>query len=423
MNIKHTGVNVNRILDMLDADVLNDFALKTNVDFHARKLKGRTILKLYLQGIFLYGNKLSQSGLRTFFNSEYFIDIINGIEGETITKAAISKRLRHINPEFFKLIYENAVKEWSPILSKYHKEVIPGMRLESVDSSMVAQTTKILSTGIHAGGREGGENGRKGVKYTLTYDGISSSYAVVHTLPKYADEDNALGEALLSMIKKDNVTKTSPIYVFDRGIKGGALLADFNIQGLRFVGRLNNNRRMDVLEDSIAPIGNMPSGMSLISDKKVRIYGRNSHTPLSPIFRVVKIDLGHEIGARSRGRRNKTETVLTLITDEMELSVEELMEIYRFRWCIEVFYKFLKQNLNFSHLISGSENGLTVILYLTLLAAVLLKTYCALNDCGPKLATTKIWLELGEGIYDYIINRTRHSSEINKYNHGYQVVT
>lgn len=297
------------------------------------------------------------------------------------------------------------------------------MRLESVDSSMVAQTTKILSTGIHAGGREGGENGRKGVKYTLTYDGISSSYAVVHTLPKYADEDNALGEALLSMIKKDSVTKTSPIYVFDRGIKGGALLADFNPQGLRFVGRLNNNRRMDVLEDSIAPIGNMPSGMSLISDKKVRIYGRNSHTPLSPIFRVVKIDLGHEIGARSRGRRNKTETVLTLITDEMELSVEELMEIYRFRWCIEVFYKFLKQNLNFSHLISGSENGLTVILYLTLLAAVLLKTYCALNDCGPKLATTKIWLELGEGIYDYIINRTRHSSEINKYNHGYQVIT
>ena len=38
-NIKHTGVNVNRILDMLDADVLNDFALKTNVDFHARKLR------------------------------------------------------------------------------------------------------------------------------------------------------------------------------------------------------------------------------------------------------------------------------------------------------------------------------------------------------------------------------------------------
>ena len=91
------------------------------------------------------------------------------------------------------------------------------------------------------------------------------------------------------MIKKDNVTKTSPIYVFDRGIKGGALLADFNIQGLRFVGRLNNNRRMDVLEDSIAPIGNLPSGTSLISDKKVRIYGRNSHTPLSPIFRVVKL--------------------------------------------------------------------------------------------------------------------------------------
>ena len=109
---------------------------------------------------------------------------------------------------------------------------------------------------------------------------------------------------------------------------------------------------------------------------------------------------------------------MTLITDELELSVSEIMEIYRFRWTIEVFFKFLKQNLNFSHLLSGSENGLTVILYLTLIEALLLKTYCALNECGPKLATTEIWLQLGEGIADYIAERkynTRISENPDKY--------
>lgn len=401
---KTDKINVNRILEMLDTDALAGFALQTNVDFHARKLQGLELLKLHLQGTFLYGNKLSQAAMKGFYESGYFIGTAGKIGGETITKAAISKRLRNINPEFFRLVYDNAAQKWSPILEKCQKEVIPGLRIQAVDSSIVAQTTRILSSGIHAGGRDGGENGRKGVKYTMAYDGIDVDYAAVHTLPGYADEDNALGEAILSMVKKDETTRASSIYTFDRGVKGGQLISDFKSEGLRFVGRLNNNRKLDVVEDSRAPVGELPAGSRLVSDSMVRIYGSDTHKPLPQIFRVIKVDLGHAIGSRSRNRK-RTETVLTLITDELELPVSEIMEIYRFRWTIEVFFKFLKQNLNFSHLLSGSENGLTVILYLTLIEALLLKTYCALNECGPRLGTTEIWLQLGEGIIDYIAER------------------
>ena len=401
---KTNKINVNQILKMLDSDALAGFALQTNVDFHARKLQGLELLKLHLQGAFLYGNKLSQAAMKRFYESGYFINTACKIGRDTITKAAISKRLRHINPEFFRLVYENSVQKWSPILEKCQKEVIPGLHIQAVDSSIVVQTTRILSSGIHAGGRDGGDKGRKGVKYTMAYDGIDVTYAAAHTLPRYADEDNALGEAILSMVKKDETTKANSIYTFDRGVKGGQLISDFKSEGLRFVGRLNNNRKLDVVEDSRAPEGELPAGSRLVSDSMVRIYGSDPRNPLPQIFRVIKVDLGHAIGSRSRNRK-RTETVLTLITDELELSVSEIMEIYRFRWTIEVFFKFLKQNLNFSHLLSGSENGLTVILYLTLIEALLLKTYCALNECGPKLATTEIWLQLGEGIADYIAER------------------
>ncbi len=160
---KTNKINVNQILKMLDSDALAEFALQTNVDFHARKLQGLELLKLHLQGAFLYGNKLSQAAMKRFYESGYFINTACKIGRDTITKAAISKRLCHINPEFFRLVYENSVQKWSPILEKCQKEVIPGLHIQAVDSSIVVQTTRILSSGIHAGGRDGGDKGRKGL--------------------------------------------------------------------------------------------------------------------------------------------------------------------------------------------------------------------------------------------------------------------
>lgn len=55
-----------------------------------------------------------------------------------------------------------------------------------------------------------------------------------------------------------------------------------------------------------------------------------------------------------------------------ELTLAELIDIYRKRWDIEVFFRFLKQELNLSHLVSMNENGLQMIIYMTLIVAMLL---------------------------------------------------
>ena len=53
---------------------------------------------------------------------------------------------------------------------------------------------------------------------------------------------------------------------------------------------------------------------------------------------------------------------------------KEVAEIYRRRWDIEVFFRFLKQELSFSHFLSVNENSMQVILYMTLI------TYHACHD-------------------------------------------
>ncbi len=86
------------------------------------------------------------------------------------------------------------------------------------------------------------------------------------------------------------------------------------------------------------------------------------------------------------------------ITNNENLSAPEISTLYKRRWDIEVFFKFLKQELNFSHLINRSENGIKVMLYTTLIASILLLVYKKTN-----------------GLKGYKIMKQRFVQEIEKY--------
>ena len=55
---------------------------------------------------------------------------------------------------------------------------------------------------------------------------------------------------------------------------------------------------------------------------------------------------------------------------------------------IEVFFKFIKQNLDFSHLLSTSANGLQVMMYMTMIAAMMILVYG--KACGLGFRTAKV---------------------------------
>ena len=83
-----------------------------------------------------------------------------------------------------------------------------------------------------------------------------------------------------------------------------------------------------------------------------------------------------------------------LITNITTLSAEEIAQMYRRRWDIEVFFRFLKQELNFSHFLSLNENGIQVVLYMTLITAMLVMIYKRENQIGYKTAVRRMAIEL-----------------------------
>lgn len=68
------------------------------------------------------------------------------------------------------------------------------------------------------------------------------------------------------------------------------------------------------------------------------------------------------------------------LTNEFEISAKEISDYYRKRWDIEVFFKFMKQELNLSHLVSVNKKGIEVMVYITMIAAMLLLIYKKANN-------------------------------------------
>ena len=82
------------------------------------------------------------------------------------------------------------------------------------------------------------------------------------------------------------------------------------------------------------------------------------------------------------------------ITNDFDLSAKEVAQAYRRRWGIEVFFRFIKQELNVSHLVSLNKNGIEVMLYMTLIVAMLILIYKKANKIGYKTAKRRFKMEL-----------------------------
>ena len=103
-------------------------------------------------------------------------------------------------------------------------------------------------------------------------------------------------------------------------------------------------------------------------------------------------------------KRIDTDETIIFITNNKELTAVEVTELYKRRWEIEVFFKFIKQLLNFKHLVSRSENGIQVVLYVTLSAAILLVAFAKENELtNLKIAKQQFANELETEIIKQII--------------------
>ena len=70
-------------------------------------------------------------------------------------------------------------------------------------------------------------------------------------------------------------------------------------------------------------------------------------------------------------RTHSADHTLTLLTDQVDLDVELIGLLYRYRWQIELFFRWFKKVLAADRLLALSENGMTIVVYCALIASLL----------------------------------------------------
>lgn len=377
-------IRVNQLLNFIPESLLANLAINTKVDHYSKVLHGKKMFYLLLYGI-VENERLSQRTLEDTFNDPVFKLLFNLEDNETVVRSSISERLSKIDPDYFKQIYECIYKQFSIANFSSNQE---HLHLIRVDSSIVSETAGKLQQGISSN-----QSLKKSVKYSIAFDGILPCYSNVFTTPSYSSEDIALPEVIRNHVKKDKIHQN--IYVIDRGLQSTKTMNSFKQDRITFICRAKENRKYEELESFITKGQDIDLGeATLLKDSKVYLY---TGTPINNKKGNIhyKETLVEEslrlIVAQSK---TDSEKQFWFITNDFKLSAKQVAQAYRRRWDIEVFFRFIKQELNVSHLVSLNKNGIEVILYMTLIAAMLIIIYKNANQIGYKTAKRRFKMEV-----------------------------
>src|SRR5262249_45003126 len=100
------------------------------------------------------------------------------------------------------------------------------------------------------------------------------------------------------------------------------------------------------------------------SDCVVQLGGPQSGTALKQAVRVAEVDTGK---TDKHGRPD----ILLLATDRLDLAAELVALAYRYRWAVELFFRWLKCILGCRPWLSESANGVAIQVYVALIASLL----------------------------------------------------
>ena len=388
---KDHKISLKQVLEFIPEALLTHLSATTKVDYYSKVLHGKKMFYLLLFCIF-DNEKLSQRTLEDTFNSSGFKALFGLGEEEKVRRSSISERLSKIDPNYFKEIYEQMYGRFSEL---YSKTEIEKYNLIRVDSTIVADTCAKLKEGIDQ------KSGKKLVKFSFSFDGILPSGVEVFTGQKYSSEEAALPEAILKQVKKEEHHEN--IYVIDRGLQSTRVMKDFDEKSVKFIIRSKENRKFEEIESFLDGKKSQKwDDWEVMKDSKVKLYtgkpvlnkrGNIHHREekVETCFRLVVI------------KNEKKDKEFWFLTNEFELSAKEIADYYRKRWDIEVFFRFLKQELNLSHLVSMNKNGIEVMVYMTMIASMLLLIYKKANALGYKTAKRRIAMELRDMITEILI--------------------
>jgi hypothetical protein len=153
-------------------------------------------------------------------------------------------------------------------------------------------------------------------------------------------------------------------YVFDLGYYDYRWWAKLDEADCRIVTRFKTNTPLSLLAER--PV---PGGGAILSDRIGFLPARQKNSRRNPMQAAV------------REVRVKTDTgkVLRILSNDLDAGPEEIAGLYKRRWAIELFFRWIKQTLKITRFLGISQNAVRIQIAVALIAFLLLRLAQALQ--------------------------------------------
>jgi hypothetical protein len=148
-------------------------------------------------------------------------------------------------------------------------------------------------------------------------------------------------------------------YVFDLGYYDFGWWAKLDEACCRIVTRMKANTKLDVIETLAVP----EDATNVVSDRIGFLperMARSRKNPMRNAVREVKVEI-------------KPGTTLRLLTNDLDAPASEIAALYKRRWDIELFFRWVKQMLKLRHFFGVSENAVRIQIAVAMIAFVLIR--------------------------------------------------
>ena len=327
-----------QIVDFLKMTQFNKFVKKYKGDYRVHDL---TCYNQFLH--LLFGQLSPCSSLRDIClclkaheSSLYHMGFGNTVDHTTLSRANEKRDYR---------IYEELgcelIETVRPLYADEKLEdVDTGLVLLALDSTTISVSLKLCDWAL-------GKYSRGAVKMHALLDLRGGIPVQIHVSDGRWHDSNMLDKL---------VVEPYAIYAADKAYMDLEALRRIHLSNAFFVVRPKSNMRF-VFKEELADDG---QGSNIVGDYVVELVGKKSKELYSDDLRFI------------RAVDPETGEIIDFITNNFELSALDIANIYRHRWDIEVFFRWIKQNIVIKTLWGYSQNAVRTHLWVAICAYLLL---------------------------------------------------
>lgn len=344
-----------QLLSFIPSSVINSAVAVHKSDYYYKTMT------TYRQLVFLLYGVISRChSLRNLCKGLLFLDGklsylgINKLPAcSTLSDANINR-----NSDVFGSLYHGLYEYYKPYLSKGYITMFIGGEVDPAKVKVFDSSTVSFFVDVFKGaGRNPLDGKKKGGLKIHTQKPLSGFVPdYIHLTAAACNDKTFLGQLNPSL---------GTIYVFDKGYVNYHVWQEWSEQGAFYVTRLNDNAQYEVLSEHLNHISQYANG-GVISDQ---VIGLTSPEATLEVRLIVFKD-------PSSGK------VLKFVSNMMDYKASTVIQLYKYRWGIEVLFKQIKQNFELAYFYSDSPEGIKTQIWIALIANLIFTViYRQVKEC------------------------------------------